>query len=55
MPLVMKMLRGGAFDFGGPACRSASRMFFGNHPALTDWNLGFRVGSSPNRDDSVIK
>ncbi|MCI0747397.1 MAG: formylglycine-generating enzyme family protein [Verrucomicrobia subdivision 3 bacterium] len=38
-----KTMRGGAFDFGGSACRSASRMFFGNHPALTDWNLGFRV------------
>jgi formylglycine-generating enzyme required for sulfatase activity len=38
-----KVMRGGAFDFGGPACRSASRNFFGNHPALTDWNLGFRV------------
>jgi hypothetical protein len=36
-------MRGGAFDVGGPACRSASRSFFGNHPALTDWNLGFRV------------
>jgi hypothetical protein len=40
-------MRGGAFDFGGPACRSASRMFFGNHPALTDWNLGFRVVLAP--------
>ena len=38
-----KVMRGGAFDFGGPACRSASRNFFGNHPALSDWNLGFRV------------
>jgi formylglycine-generating enzyme required for sulfatase activity len=38
-----KIMRGGAFDVGGPACRSASRMFFGSHPALTDWNLGFRV------------
>jgi len=36
-------MRGGAFDFGGTACRSASRNFFGNHPALNDWNLGFRV------------
>jgi formylglycine-generating enzyme required for sulfatase activity len=42
-PIGWKIMRGGAFDFGGPACRSASRMFFGNHPALTDWNLGFRV------------
>jgi len=38
-----KIMRGGAFDFGGSACRSASRSFFPNHPALTDWNLGFRV------------
>ena len=38
-----KVMRGGAFDFGGSACRSASRMFFPNHPVLTDWNLGFRV------------
>ena len=38
-----KVMRGGAFDFGGSACRSASRNFFGNHPALKDWNLGFRV------------
>jgi formylglycine-generating enzyme required for sulfatase activity len=42
-PIGWKIMRGGAFDFGGQACRSASRMFFGNHPALTDWNLGFRV------------
>jgi formylglycine-generating enzyme required for sulfatase activity len=42
-PIGWKIMRGGAFDVGGPACRSASRMFFGNHPALTDWNLGFRV------------
>jgi formylglycine-generating enzyme required for sulfatase activity len=38
-----KIMRGGAFDFGGSFCRSASRLSFGNHPALTDWNLGFRV------------
>jgi len=42
-PIGWKIMRGGAFDFGGSACRSASRMFFGNHPNLTDWNLGFRV------------
>src|SRR5258705_11411828 len=41
-PIGWKVMRGGAFDFGGSACRSASRNFFGNHPALTDWNLGFR-------------
>jgi formylglycine-generating enzyme required for sulfatase activity len=42
-PIGWKIMRGGAFDFGGPACRSASRSFFGGHPALTDSNLGFRV------------
>ena len=42
-PIGWKVMRGGAFDFGITACRSASRNFFGNHPALTDWNLGFRV------------
>jgi formylglycine-generating enzyme required for sulfatase activity len=42
-PIGWKITRGGAFDFGGPACRSASRSFFPNHPALTDWNLGFRM------------
>jgi formylglycine-generating enzyme required for sulfatase activity len=42
-PIGWKIMRGGAFDFGGPTCRSASRSFFGNHPALKDWNLGFRV------------
>jgi formylglycine-generating enzyme required for sulfatase activity len=42
-PIGWKVMRGGAFDVGGPACRSASRSFFPNHPALTDWNLGFRV------------
>jgi formylglycine-generating enzyme required for sulfatase activity len=42
-PIGWKIMRGGAFDFGGAACRSASRSFFPNHPALTDWNLGFRV------------
>jgi len=42
-PIGWKIMRGGAFDLGGSACRSASRMSFGNHPALTDWNLGFRV------------
>jgi formylglycine-generating enzyme required for sulfatase activity len=42
-PIGWKITRGGGFDFGGPACRSASRSFFPNHPALTDWNLGFRV------------
>jgi formylglycine-generating enzyme required for sulfatase activity len=42
-PIGDKVMRGGAFDFGSTFCRSASRLGFGNHPALTDWNLGFRV------------
>jgi len=42
-PIAWKIMRGGAFDVGGSACRSAARSFFGEHPALTDWNLGFRV------------
>ncbi len=36
-----KVTRGGSFDQG--PYRSATRYFFGNHPALKDWNLGFRV------------
>jgi formylglycine-generating enzyme required for sulfatase activity len=36
-----KVMRGGAFDFGSNACRSASRNFFAAQ--LTDWNLGLRV------------
>ncbi len=42
-PIGWKIMRGGAFDVGGSACRSASRSFYGNHPALFDYNLGFRV------------
>jgi formylglycine-generating enzyme required for sulfatase activity len=42
-PIGWKIMRGGAFDYGAGACRSANRLFFANHPALTDWNLGFRV------------
>ena len=42
-PIGDKIMRGGAFDFGGSFCRSASRLSFGSHPALNDWNLGFRV------------
>lgn len=38
-----KVVRGGGYDFGEADCRSARRYFFGNHPALTDSNLGFRV------------
>jgi formylglycine-generating enzyme required for sulfatase activity len=40
-PMGWKVMRGGAFDFGANACRSASRNFFA--PPLNDWNLGFRV------------
>jgi formylglycine-generating enzyme required for sulfatase activity len=38
-----KVIRGGGYDFSEGDCRSARRYFFGNHPALTDSNLGFRV------------
>lgn len=38
-----KVIRGGGYDFSDSDCRSARRYFFGNHPALTDSNLGFRV------------
>jgi formylglycine-generating enzyme required for sulfatase activity len=38
-----KVVRGGGYDFGESDCRSARRYFFGNHPALTDSNLGIRV------------
>jgi formylglycine-generating enzyme required for sulfatase activity len=40
-PIGWKVTRGGSFDQGD--YRSATRYFFGNHPALKDWNLGFRV------------
>jgi formylglycine-generating enzyme required for sulfatase activity len=42
-PIGSKVVRGGGYDFGESDCRSARRFFFGNHPALTDSNLGFRV------------
>jgi len=42
-PIGWKIVRGGGYDFGEADCRSARRFFFGNHPALTDSNLGFRV------------
>lgn len=38
-----KVIRGGGYDFGESDCRSARRYFYGNHPALADSNLGFRV------------
>jgi len=38
-----KVIRGGGYDFSEADCRSARRYFFGNHPALNDSNLGFRV------------
>lgn len=40
-PIGWKVTRGGSFDQGD--YRSATRYFYGNHPALKDWNLGFRV------------
>lgn len=42
-PIGWKVVRGGGYDFGSNDCRSARRYFFGNHPALNDSNLGFRV------------
>jgi formylglycine-generating enzyme required for sulfatase activity len=36
-----KVVRGGSYDFGD--YRSAARYFYGNHPALSDSNLGLRV------------
>ena len=42
-PIGWKVIRGGGYDFGETDCRSARRYFFGNHPALNDSNLGFRV------------
>lgn len=42
-PIGWKVVRGGGYDFGESDCRSARRFFFGNHPALNDSNLGFRV------------
>ena len=42
-PTGWKVIRGGGYDFAEPDCRSARRYFFGNHPALNDSNLGFRV------------
>jgi formylglycine-generating enzyme required for sulfatase activity len=44
-----KVIRGGGYDFGEADCRSAKRYFFGNHPALTDTNLGFRAVLAPDR------
>ncbi len=42
-PIGWKVIRGGGYDFAEPDCRCARRYFFGNHPLLTDTNLGFRV------------
>jgi len=42
-PIGWKVVRGGGYDFGESDCRSARRFFFGEHPALNDSNLGFRV------------
>jgi formylglycine-generating enzyme required for sulfatase activity len=39
----VKVIRGGAYDFAEPDCRSTRRFSFGAHPALTDTDLGFRV------------
>ena len=42
-PIGWKVIRGGGYEFAEPDCRSLRRYFFGNHPALHDTNLGFRV------------
>jgi formylglycine-generating enzyme required for sulfatase activity len=42
-PIGLKVARGGSYDFAEPDCRSARRFSFGNHPALNDTDLGFRV------------
>jgi formylglycine-generating enzyme required for sulfatase activity len=42
-PIGLKVIRGGAYDFSEPDCRSARRYFYGNHPGLKDSDLGFRV------------
>jgi len=42
-PIGWNIARGGRYDFGESDCRSARRFFFGNHPALHDTDLGFRV------------
>jgi formylglycine-generating enzyme required for sulfatase activity len=39
----LKVMRGGAYDYFQPDCRSARRLFFPAHPLLTDTDLGFRV------------
>ena len=39
----LKVIRGGAYDYFQPDCRSARRLFFAAHPLLTDTDLGFRV------------
>jgi formylglycine-generating enzyme required for sulfatase activity len=39
----LKVMRGGAFDFGSSDCRSARRNSFAASPFLTDSDLGFRV------------
>jgi hypothetical protein len=42
-PIGWKVVRGGSYDFAQTDSRSARRFFFGNHPALNDSDLGFRV------------
>jgi formylglycine-generating enzyme required for sulfatase activity len=42
-PIGVKVIRGGAYDFADPDCRSARRFSYGVHPALNDTDLGFRV------------
>lgn len=42
-PIGLKVVRGGSYDFSDADCRSARRFSFGNHPALNDSDIGFRV------------
>jgi len=42
-PLEWKDIRGRAYDYSTSDCRSARRLFFGNHPTLNGSDLGFRV------------
>jgi formylglycine-generating enzyme required for sulfatase activity len=38
---IMKVMRGGAYNYFDSDCRSARRLYF--HPNLTDSDVGFRV------------
>jgi len=42
-PIGLRIVRGGAYDFAEPDCRSARRSSFPAHPVLADSDIGFRV------------